>query len=131
MCGIFGIVSSQEVSNIDLKTLAVYARQRGRDSSGFVFKTLGRDVLDVSRADIDILKHFKEISIDKAVFGFGHSRLVTNGLRDNQPVVSNDLAVLHNGIITNHEALWAELKSQRELQIDTEVINGIAQDGMH
>jgi len=56
----------------------------------------------------------------------GHSRLITNGLEDNQPVVRDDVFVLHNGIVVNHEAVWAQLNKKRTLQIDTEVIAAIA-----
>jgi hypothetical protein len=58
----------------------------------------------------------------------GHSRLITNGLSDNQPVIYEDVAVLHNGIIVNHEAVWERLGRPRKLEIDTEVIAAIAFD---
>jgi len=56
----------------------------------------------------------------------GHSRLITNGLTDNQPVVRDDICVLHNGIIVNDEELWLQLNVKRKFQIDTEVIAAIA-----
>ncbi len=36
------------------------------------------------------------------------------------------MAVLHNGIIVNHEAAWALVDKQRKLEIDTEVIAALA-----
>jgi glutamine---fructose-6-phosphate transaminase (isomerizing) len=47
-------------------------------------------------------------------------------LADNQPVLYEDVAVLHNGIIVNHEAAWEEIDKPRKLEIDTEVIAAIA-----
>jgi hypothetical protein len=52
--------------------------------------------------------------------------LITNGLSDNQPVVRDNVCVLHNGIILNYESVWNLLKKKRELQIDTEIIAAIA-----
>ncbi|MBN9606098.1 MAG: hypothetical protein J0G30_05760 [Actinomycetales bacterium] len=56
---------------------------------------------------------------------FGHSRLVTNGTADNQPVLREQVIVLHNGIIVNEEKIWAELGKKPELRIDTEAIPAI------
>lgn len=53
-------------------------------------------------------------------------RLITNGLKDNQPVVRDGICVLHNGIVVNHEAVWDALGKTREMDIDTEVIPAIA-----
>ena len=36
MCGIFGIISNKSVDLKDLAILARNARQRGKDSSGFI-----------------------------------------------------------------------------------------------
>ena len=130
MCGIFGIIASQDVSEQDLKILATHARQRGRDSSGFIFSDKQGKCLTVSRADFDVLKHLKKIKFGQPSFVCGHSRLVTNGLRDNQPVVTGDIAVLHNGIVTNYDDIWPSLTIKRELQIDTEIINAISLDGL-
>ena len=58
----------------------------------------------------------------------GHSRLVTNGHSDNQPVIKNEVILLHNGIIVNDEEIWNTLESKKEQQIDSEAIAGIAID---
>ena len=55
-------------------------------SSGFIFSDKQGKCLTVSRADFDVLKHLKKIKFGQPSFVCGHSRLVTNGLRDNQPV---------------------------------------------
>ena len=56
----------------------------------------------------------------------GHSRLITNGLSDNQPVVYEDVAVLHNGIVVNVDTIWEQIDKPRKLEIDSEVIAAIA-----
>jgi len=58
---------------------------------------------------------------------FGHSRLITNGCSDNQPVVRGNVLALHNGIVVNHEDLWQKIGKKRRLEIDTEIIAGITE----
>lgn len=57
----------------------------------------------------------------------GHSRLVTDGVRDihfnNQPVQTSGIVGIHNGIIVNHQALWdAHSDLERQYEIDSEII---------
>lgn len=56
----------------------------------------------------------------------GHSRLVTNGSEtvgdNNQPVYSENIVTVHNGVIVNTEELWNKYPDlHREHEIDTEV----------
>ena len=104
--------------------LTKFAQQRGRDSSGLLFLREGS--YQVRRADFTISRLLAKARPYGSEIVMGHSRLITNGLSDNQPVVRDDLCVLHNGIVVNHEALWAEIGEERHLQIDTEVIPAIA-----
>jgi len=52
----------------------------------------------------------------------GHSRLVTNGIDDNQPVIRDGIIALHNGIVINADELWSTTKQIRNQSIDTEII---------
>jgi hypothetical protein len=56
----------------------------------------------------------------------GHSRLITNGLGDNQPVMRDGIIVLHNGIVVNDEDFWKKSKKRRFFEIDSEVIAAAA-----
>lgn len=125
MCGIFGIVSDSKVDDRDLGSLARHAMQRGRDSSGLIVYEGGR--LKAHKADYDVMTLLGSTRPQGASMVLGHSRLVTNGLGDNQPVVRGDVLVLHNGIVVNDEALWETLGLERKLQIDTEIIAAIAE----
>jgi len=124
MCGIFGLISGSPVDKKDLETLAQHAQQRGRDSGGLV--TFTDDAYHIYRADYSITRLLKEVRPQTSLFVLGHSRLITNGLGDNQPVVRDGVVVLHNGIVVNDEAIWAGIGKSRTLQIDTEVIAAIA-----
>lgn len=125
MCGIFGIISSQNVNHSQLNHLALCSRRRGRDSSGLIFHGMSGYI--VKRADYDVKQLLDKLGRVDSDVVMGHSRLITNGMKDNQPVVRDDIGVLHNGIIVNDEAIWKSLNCKPRLQIDTEVIAGIAQ----
>ncbi|MGB3792184.1 MAG: hypothetical protein WA978_05530 [Sphingopyxis granuli] len=124
MCGIFGIISPAPWPKGDLVELTRYAQQRGRDSSGLLF--LRDDAYQVHRADFPISRLLDDARPYGTPIVMGHSRLITNGLGDNQPVLREDICVLHNGIVVNHDAIWDEIGEQRHQQIDTEVIPAIA-----
>jgi glucosamine--fructose-6-phosphate aminotransferase (isomerizing) len=124
MCGIFGIVSATVVRSDHLTSLALSARQRGRDSSGLFVHS--RDSYLVSRADYDVKRLLsKQGSISTDVV-LGHSRLITNGSSDNQPVVRDDIVLLHNGIIVNEEEIWSSVDIERQFEIDSEAIIAVA-----
>lgn len=124
MCGIFGIVGSLPINQKELRVLARHAQQRGKDSSGLII--FNRNCYKVFRADDKIIRLMAQVKIKGSSVALGHSRLITNGLSDNQPVVREQVCVLHNGIILNHASIWRDLRQKRELTIDTEVIAGIA-----
>ncbi|NVK39761.1 MAG: glucosamine 6-phosphate synthetase [Oceanospirillaceae bacterium] len=126
MCGIFGIVSNTAETPGGLPTLAHHAEQRGRDSSGLVVARV--DGYDVHRADFEIKKLLKKGRVGETRLVMGHSRLITNGLSDNQPVVRDGIIVIHNGIIVNYDKVWQGLTRARELEVDSEVIAAIALD---
>ena len=124
MCGIFGIVSNNPIDFEELRLLARHAEKRGKDSSGLLFsKPIGYDLHNANKAITSLLKSVKVATSD---FVMGHSRLITNGLADNQPVYRDGVCVIHNGIVVNHKALWAEIYKTPHQQIDTEVIAAIA-----
>jgi len=124
MCGIFGILSSSKVNNMHLSKLAEHARQRGRDSSGLMY--LKNDYFEIIRSDFDINSLLRKNKSIDSKFVMGHSRLITNGLSDNQPVTRDDITLIHNGIVVNESEIWAKLNESRKFQIDSEVIIAVA-----
>ena len=124
MCGIFGIVSDIGVNFKHLETLAASSRQRGVDSSGIVY--LSENAYTIKRADYDILKLLRRYDWKKSSVVMGHSRLITNGVHDNQPVCRDGMFVIHNGIIINEAEIWNDLQVERRFQIDSEAILALA-----
>ena len=120
MCGIFGIVSSKKnLNKKDFKKLALLSRERGKDSSGFL--TLSENYT-VYKFNDDIKNTVNQILHDNNNLVIGHSRLITNSTFDNQPVLYNNIACVHNGIILNFEEIFKKLKIVQNLKIDTEII---------
>jgi predicted glutamine amidotransferase len=126
MCGIFGQIAKQKVDKSHLKTLVNYAKQRGVDSSGIIHYSDGRYKID--RADFDIEKLLTQVKPYTSNIVLGHSRLITNGLNDNQPVIRDNICAIHNGIIVNEKEIWEQLTIERKLKIDSEVIVAIASE---
>jgi asparagine synthetase B (glutamine-hydrolysing) len=126
MCGIFGIISGAgDVKKSEARTLARFAQSRGKDSSGIMMLT--ENHYKVRKADCSITRLLKQRSLKiKSTVVFGHSRLITNGLSDNQPVVRDGLAVFHNGIVVNADNIWPNLGRERLFQVDSEVIAAVA-----
>ncbi|MDC1135637.1 glucosamine 6-phosphate synthetase [Alphaproteobacteria bacterium] len=127
MCGIFGIIakSNTTIDRKDALSLISAARQRGKDSSGFLYESSKENSINASRADFDIAELFQKMNVKETNILFGHSRLITNSDIDNQPVIQNDIAVLHNGIIVNTNEIWKSLDVKPKLKIDSEALIGL------
>ncbi|MBT6671752.1 MAG: glucosamine 6-phosphate synthetase [Lentimicrobiaceae bacterium] len=126
MCGIFGQISDTGVNKKNLEILVRHSEQRGVDSSGLIYYE--DSTYKVNRADFNIEKLVKKAKPYKSKVILGHSRLITNGLSDNQPVIHDNICVIHNGIITNEDEVWGKVKTKRKFKIDSEVIVAIASD---
>lgn len=125
MCGIFGIISDSRVKPQDLGFLVTHSQQRGRDSSGLV--TFDDQTYHIYRADYRITRLLGEVGPIMGSMVLGHSRLITNGLADNQPVLRDGIAVLHNGIVVNDASIWEVIGKTPTQTVDTEVIAAIAE----
>ncbi len=127
MCGIFGVIPIlNSIDKGDFKVLSSAARQRGRDSSGLLFPIQSSNELEVYRSDSDIIRLRSRVMKYDTKLVCGHSRLITNGETDNQPVIKKDICVLHNGIIVNSREIWDAIDKEPELKVDSEVIAALA-----
>ena len=126
MCGIFGQVSSSRLNRDNLKMLVSHSEQRGMDSSGLIYYE--DFIYNVCRADYKVGRLLQKVKPYESKVVLGHSRLITNGLGDNQPVVRDNICAVHNGIIVNEKEVWKKIKTERRLQIDSEIIIAIAEE---
>lgn len=129
MCGIVGAIAQRNVTPILLEGLR-RLEYRGYDSAGIALLT-NNDKLERRRTLGKVAK--LSAAIDAAPFegrlGIAHTRWATHGLPSEQnahPHICRErVAVVHNGIIENHQALRAEQTANGHKftsQTDTEVI---------
>ncbi|NDA63518.1 MAG: glucosamine 6-phosphate synthetase [Chitinophagia bacterium] len=146
MCGIFGFITKSgqpyaaKLIRQTLENLAVFSESRGKDSSGMAIRNSKDCTIHVIKGDVPIRQLLKSKDFDVSVkaalktdalnqgfSAFGHARLVTNGTQlseaNNQPVLKEDIIVIHNGIIVNVDDVWFQNPDlERKYSIDTEII---------
>lgn len=123
MCGIFGVIGPVHQQVDALKTLAKHAEERGKDASGLILESAGS--YRIFRSTEPASRLVNKATSWESNLVVGHSRLITSGLQENQPIVDSGVLVFHNGIITNTEDLWRELGRKPRTSIDTEIIPAI------
>ena len=127
MCGIVGILGRQPAAALLLDALK-RLEYRGYDSAGIATLVDGRIERRRAEGKLANLERVMDEEPLPGVVGIGHTRWATHGAptRDNaHPHQAGGVAVVHNGIIENFQALRAELIDQGhrfETQTDTEVV---------
>lgn len=129
MCGIVGAVSKSNVVPVLLEGL-FRLEYRGYDSAGIVITNNGLQRLRTAGRVAELEK----LTINQKIAGFSgiaHTRWATHGEpseRNAHPHLSGEepkIAVVHNGIIENHENMRKRLETEGyifESDTDTEVI---------
>ncbi|AZD57994.1 glutamine--fructose-6-phosphate transaminase (isomerizing) [Pseudomonas chlororaphis subsp. aurantiaca] len=128
MCGIVGAVAERNITAILLEGLK-RLEYRGYDSAGVAVLT-NDGKLERLRRPGKVSELEQALAGEPLVgrLGIAHTRWATHGApceRNAHPHFSGDLAVVHNGIIENHEALREQLKGLGYVftsDTDTEVI---------
>lgn len=128
MCGIVGAVSQQNITPVLLEGLR-RLEYRGYDSCGIALHVDGKLQRSRSTSRVADLQQQIDTSGLNGFTGIAHTRWATHGApsTDNaHPHFSRDrIALVHNGIIENHEELREELQKAGydfTSQTDTEVI---------
>jgi hypothetical protein len=149
MCGIFGILAkaeagiSQPLAERVIRELFILSETRGKESSGIAIRSTVDRTIHVTKDDVPASELIRSEAyrgyLDKSLkpaFARGqrelaviaHSRLVTNGTQEhnfnNQPCIKDGIVMVHNGIVTNVDALWAKYAGRitRNYEVDTEVL---------
>ena len=128
MCGIVGAVAERNITAILLEGLK-RLEYRGYDSAGVAVLT-NDEKLERMRRPGKVSELERALDAEPLIgrLGIAHTRWATHGApceRNAHPHFSDDLAVVHNGIIENYEALREQLKALGYVftsDTDTEVI---------
>ncbi len=127
MCGIVGAIADRDVVPVLIEGLK-RLEYRGYDSAGIAVVDR-REVRRVRRTGrVSEMEAAAQAEHFRAGLGIGHTRWATHGgvtEGNAHPHVSHGVALVHNGIIENHEEQRARLQAlgyQFESQTDTEVI---------
>jgi glucosamine--fructose-6-phosphate aminotransferase (isomerizing) len=111
MCGIIGIIAREAVAPRLIEGLR-RLEYRGYDSAGIATLVDGR--IECRRAEGKLDNLVKRLAQEpvQGVIGIGHTRWATHGLpieKNAHPIATDRVAVVHNGIIENYQALRREL----------------------
>lgn len=130
MCGITGVIVKKNeyyASNV-YRNLLLASQIRGQDGTG-ITRLRDSEFLtkkwDSKASDIVFSDDFNEVldlkAGDKVV---GQNRYATFGLEhsNDQPLVTNRFALVHNGVLYDYEKQFEKYNVRRELKVDTELI---------
>ncbi len=129
MCGIVGAVADRDVVPVLMEGLR-RLEYRGYDSAGIAVLNGSKHLTRLRTVGkVRMLDEALEQTPTAGKIGIAHTRWATHGVpceRNAHPHISRDgLAIVHNGIIENHESLRADLERrgyQFSSETDTEVI---------
>src|SRR5690606_3572872 len=129
MCGIVGAVAGRDIVPVLIEGLR-RLEYRGYDSAGIaVINGTGSVTRRRTVGKVRMLQESLEAQPAYGGTGIAHTRWATHGVpneRNAHPHISRDgLAIVHNGIIENHDALRADLVARGYAftsETDTEVI---------
>ena len=150
MCGIVGYIGNKQALPILLEALK-RMEYRGYDSSGVCLFNQGSPRFGVEAGKLNVIKKQGKLQklIDKlgskeftSTVGLGHIRWATHGIPNDLNAhphadCQNKLAIVHNGIIENHQELRKQLislghtfKSKTDSEVIAHLIEEYYKDGL-
>ena len=127
MCGIVGMVGDRDVTPVLLEGLR-RLEYRGYDSAGLAVVSNGKLRRVRRRGKVQALADALDDDPLSGTLGIAHTRWATHGSPSESnahPHTSGGVAVVHNGIVENHDALREDLEARGyefSSETDSEVI---------
>lgn len=131
MCGIIGILAKKNIVP-DLLSGLKSLEYRGYDSVGISVLVDGQIVTHKAVGKIKVLEDALHKNTLKGTLGIGHTRWATHGgtsVENAHPHTTGDVAIVHNGIIENHQDLRKQLQDEGAVFLsdtDSEVVAHLA-----
>ncbi|MEK6789037.1 MAG: glutamine--fructose-6-phosphate transaminase (isomerizing) [Pseudomonadota bacterium] len=132
MCGIVGAIGERNITDVLIEGLR-RLEYRGYDSAGLAVIHGGAIERERQPGKVQALADASHASGVSGQIGIAHTRWATHGAPTQgnaHPHQSGDVAVVHNGIIENYEALREQLQAEGFVftsQTDTEVVPHLIQ----
>ena len=136
MCGIIGAIANEHVTPLLLSALH-RLEYRGYDSAGIATLVDGDIHRRRAEGKLSKLDALIEKNPLQGRIGIGHTRWATHGVPNTvnaHPHATEEVALVHNGIIENFLPLRAELMSighAFETETDSEVVLGLIHEYLH
>jgi len=130
MCGIVGYTGNREAKNILVEGLKKL-EYRGYDSAGVALENNGKLEITKAAGSVSNLEKTLNQGLNGLNAGIGHTRWATHGRPSDENAhphysASGDIALVHNGIIENHQLLREWLSGEAgysfRSETDTEVL---------
>ena len=127
MCGIVGYIGKDKCIPKIIYGLESL-EYRGYDSAGIAYKKGKKIIIEKEQGRLSNLTESLKMD-ENAYLGIGHTRWATHGKPskvNSHPHSSNEITLVHNGIIENYEELKAELPGYKfKSETDTEVVSAL------
>lgn len=116
MCGIVGAIATRNVERILIEGLK-RLEYRGYDSAGLALLNAQQELSVVKESGkVSILEASVKEANAKGILGIAHTRWATHGkptqANAHPHTSNNNIALVHNGIIENHDQLRTKLQEQ-------------------
>jgi len=129
MCGVVGAYSKNGVKINKFKELLKQARIRGLHACGIAYINNNKLVSKIITNSIDEL----ELNNINTNYIIGHTRYSTSNLKFNQPIYDKNLAIVHNGVISQiNPKEWKNIyKYNFTTENDSEILLRDIQNNKH
>lgn len=139
MCGICGVrrFGPTPITETQITTLLVANERRGNHATGLALQQANGEIA-VFKTDVpawqfvhrkDYEKFLGENLLRDTITFIGHTRFATQGHQtknnNNHPIFAGSTAVVHNGMISNDDQMFKDLKLERKCETDSDIIRAV------
>jgi predicted glutamine amidotransferase/uncharacterized protein YbaR (Trm112 family) len=139
VCGICGIrrFGPEPISAEQLRVLLIGNERRGNQATGVAFQQMDGSVQVYKNdepatrfvADPGFSKFLEEYLREDTLTVLGHTRAATKGHpsknKNNHPMWDGKVALVHNGMVSNDDFLFGDLKYERSAETDSDIFRAI------